>query len=66
MIRRKNSFGYIDFIRGKYIQNNVEHLKIIFEEMSIDEREANKNTTFYDIMEKYVEYTRHQLFVFFL
>jgi len=39
MIRRKNSFGYIDFIRGKYIQNNLEHLQIMFNEMSIEERE---------------------------
>ena len=23
MLRRKNSFGYIDFIRGKYVQNNI-------------------------------------------
>ena len=38
MIRRKDSFGYIDFIRGKYIQNNLEHLQIMFDEMSIDER----------------------------
>jgi 8-oxo-dGTP pyrophosphatase MutT (NUDIX family) len=39
MIRRKNSFGYIDFIRGKYVQNNLEHLQIMFNEMSIEEKE---------------------------
>ena len=39
MIRRKNSFGYIDFIRGKYVQNNLEHLQIMFDEMSVTERE---------------------------
>jgi 8-oxo-dGTP pyrophosphatase MutT (NUDIX family) len=39
MIRRKNSFGYIDFIRGKYIQNNLEHLQIMFNEMSIEEKQ---------------------------
>ena len=33
MIRRKDSFGYIDFIRGKYIQHNLEQLKNIFNEM---------------------------------
>ena len=38
MIRRKDSFGYIDFIRGKYLQNNLEHLQIMFDEMSVDER----------------------------
>ena len=39
MIRRKDSFGYIDFIRGKYVPNNYEHLQNIFNEMSILERE---------------------------
>jgi 8-oxo-dGTP pyrophosphatase MutT (NUDIX family) len=39
MIRRKDSFGYIDFIRGKYIPHNVEHLRSIFNEMSIVEKE---------------------------
>jgi 8-oxo-dGTP pyrophosphatase MutT (NUDIX family) len=39
MIRRKNSFGYIDFIRGKYVQNNLEHLQIMFNEMSIEEKQ---------------------------
>jgi 8-oxo-dGTP pyrophosphatase MutT (NUDIX family) len=39
MIRRKDSFGYIDFIRGKYIQHNIEQLQNIFNEMSILERD---------------------------
>jgi 8-oxo-dGTP pyrophosphatase MutT (NUDIX family) len=38
MIRRKNSFGYIDFIRGKYTQNNLVHLQVMFNEMSIYEK----------------------------
>jgi ADP-ribose pyrophosphatase YjhB (NUDIX family) len=46
MIRRKNSFGYIDFIRGKYLQNNLEHLQSIFNEMSISERENIRDTDF--------------------
>jgi len=51
MIRRKNSFGYIDFIRGKYIANNLEHLEILFNEMSIEEKEQIRNQTF-DILWK--------------
>jgi 8-oxo-dGTP pyrophosphatase MutT (NUDIX family) len=39
MIRRKNSFGYIDFMRGKYAPNDLEHLQIMFNEMSIEEKE---------------------------
>lgn len=46
MIRRKNSFGYIDFIRGKYIQNNLEHLQIMFNEMSMEEREQIRTNNF--------------------
>jgi 8-oxo-dGTP pyrophosphatase MutT (NUDIX family) len=46
MIRRKNSFGYIDFIRGKYIQNNLDHLQSMFNEMSIEERELIRTCRF--------------------
>jgi 8-oxo-dGTP pyrophosphatase MutT (NUDIX family) len=46
MIRRKNSFGYIDFIRGKYSPDDLEHLETIFNEMSIDEKELIKNNDF--------------------
>jgi 8-oxo-dGTP pyrophosphatase MutT (NUDIX family) len=42
MIRRKNSFGFIDFMRGKYIYNNVEHLQIMVDEMSVLEKEQIK------------------------
>ena len=48
MIRRKDSFGYIDFIRGKYMPNNLEHLQSMFNEMSVNERaqiEANEFDT---------------------
>jgi len=46
MIRRKNSFGYIDFMRGKYILNNLEHLQHIFNEMSIEEKELIRKHNF--------------------
>lgn len=46
MIRRKDSFGYIDFIRGKYMPNNLEQLQHIFNEMSIYEREKIKHNDF--------------------
>jgi 8-oxo-dGTP pyrophosphatase MutT (NUDIX family) len=39
MLRRKDSFGYIDFIRGKYSPNNIEHLQSIIDEMSIQEKQ---------------------------
>jgi 8-oxo-dGTP pyrophosphatase MutT (NUDIX family) len=46
MIRRKDSFGYIDFIRGKYVLNNLEQLQSIFNEMSITEREKIRENDF--------------------
>ena len=38
MIRRKDSFGYIDFIRGKYSPYNLNQLNTIIDEMSLDEK----------------------------
>jgi 8-oxo-dGTP pyrophosphatase MutT (NUDIX family) len=38
MIRRKDSFGYIDFIRGKYSPYNIEQLQKSVDEMSIQEK----------------------------
>ena len=46
MIRRKDSFGYIDFIRGKYVLNNLEHIQSIVNEMSMSEREKIGSTDF--------------------
>jgi 8-oxo-dGTP pyrophosphatase MutT (NUDIX family) len=46
MIRRKNSFGYIDFIRGKYSPYNIHQLQNIINEMSISEKEKIKEKTF--------------------
>jgi len=39
MIRRKDSFGYIDFIRGKYSPYNLLQLMTMIDEMSIEEKE---------------------------
>jgi 8-oxo-dGTP pyrophosphatase MutT (NUDIX family) len=38
MIRRKDSFGYIDFVRGKYSPYNLTQLNTIIDEMSLDEK----------------------------
>jgi 8-oxo-dGTP pyrophosphatase MutT (NUDIX family) len=34
MIRRKDSFGFIDFIRGKYTTHNIKQIQNIVDEMS--------------------------------
>lgn len=46
MLLRKDSFGYIDLIRGKYVINNIEQLQYIFNEMSSNEKELIKNNDF--------------------
>ena len=46
MIRRKDTFGYIDFLRGKYSPYNVEQLQTIIDEMSIEEKERIKNENY--------------------
>jgi 8-oxo-dGTP pyrophosphatase MutT (NUDIX family) len=38
MIRRKDSFGYIDFIRGKYSVTNRFQVQKCIDEMSLDEK----------------------------
>ena len=39
MIRRKDSFGFIDFIRGKYLLHNISQIQDIINEMSLFEKE---------------------------
>jgi hypothetical protein len=46
MLRRKDSFGYIDIIRGKYSMSNMIQLQTIVDEMSIAEKERLTTTSF--------------------
>jgi 8-oxo-dGTP pyrophosphatase MutT (NUDIX family) len=39
MLRRKDSFGYIDFVRGKYSPYNIYQIQNIVDEMSNSEKE---------------------------
>jgi 8-oxo-dGTP pyrophosphatase MutT (NUDIX family) len=50
MIRRKNSFGFIDFIRGKYNFENIFQLQKIIDEMSIEEKEKILTLSFEDLL----------------
>ena len=52
MIRRKDSFGYIDFIRGKYSPHNICQLQKIIDEMSIDEKKRILEFSFDQLWEK--------------
>ena len=46
MLRRKDSFGYIDLLRGKYVLTNIEQIQNIFNEMSVEERNRIKENNF--------------------
>ena len=46
MIQRRHTFGYIDFVRGKYLINNVEYLHKLFNEMSISEKQDISTKSF--------------------
>ena len=46
MIRRKDSFGYIDFIRGKYSPHNIGQIQTIINEMSVFEKEQILTNSF--------------------
>ena len=49
MIRRKDSFGYIDFIRGKYLCYNIHQLQKIVNEMSLEEKEKIVELSFSEL-----------------
>jgi|TARA_Y100000992_G_scaffold302592_1_gene277568 ADP-ribose pyrophosphatase YjhB (NUDIX family) len=52
IIRRRNTLGYIDFMRGKYILHNVEHIKNIIDEMTLEEKDNLLHKSFYHNWEK--------------
>lgn len=48
-IRRKNTFGFIDFIKGNYTMTNKFHLQNMFDEMTINEKQVLLDQSFNDI-----------------
>lgn len=46
MIRRKDSLGFVEFVRGKYPLTNRGYILNILNEMTLDEREQLKTQTF--------------------
>lgn len=57
MIRRKDSFGYIDFIRGKYSPYNIIQTQNIINEMSVEEKLRILKTSFDELWRKMWGYT---------
>lgn len=52
MLRRKDSFGYIDFIRGKYSPYNIYQITNIVDQMSNAEKNSILNLTFDELWRK--------------
>ena len=52
MIRRKDTFGYIDFIRGKYSPYNIHQIQNLINEMSINEKERILEESFSELWNK--------------
>jgi 8-oxo-dGTP pyrophosphatase MutT (NUDIX family) len=48
-IRRKNTFGFIDFLKGNYTISNKFHLQNMFDEMTMNEKTMLKNNTFNEL-----------------
>ena len=49
MIRRKDSFGFIDFMRGKYSPYNIFQVQNIVNEMSLSEKQRILTESFNDL-----------------
>jgi len=52
MIRRKDTFGYIDFIRGKYSPYNISQIQELINQMSLREKEEILTEKFIDLWNK--------------
>ena len=49
MIRRRNSYAYVEFIRGKYVFTNICYLLNLLSSMTVDEREMIKTKDFEEL-----------------
>ena len=46
MIRRKNTLGYLEFIRGRYSVDDINHIISLFNQMTIEEVKDIENNNF--------------------
>ena len=49
MIQRKDSLGFVEFMRGKYPIHNIEYIQNIFNEMTVSEKERIRTKSFDDL-----------------
>ena len=50
MIRRKDTLGFIDFMRGKYSIYNKDYIKNMILQMTMEERELLKTLDFQELI----------------
>jgi len=59
IIRRRDSFGFVDFVRGKYSLNDEAYIQRIIDEMTVSEKENLLRLTFEQLWRLlWGEYTR--------
>lgn len=61
-IRRKNTFGFIDFIKGNYTTSNKFHLQNMFDEMTLNEKTMLKNNSFKELWCHLWDYDINKIF----
>ena len=52
LVQRKDSLGYVDFLRGKYNEKNLFQLKNIIQEMTLSEKENIIHHTYSELWDK--------------
>ena len=50
MICRKDTFGYVEFMRGKYKEYNQKYIQNLFEEMTVNERDKLISNIHFDTL----------------
>lgn len=51
MVCRRNTIGFVQFIRGKYVLNDINYIQKLFDVMTNEEVDAIKNSSFDDLWE---------------
>lgn len=49
MVRRKNTLGFLEFIRGRYLIDDLDHIMSLFEQMTLYEIDNIKKGVFKDL-----------------
>ena len=59
MICRSNTFGYIDFMKGNYSLTNIDHIRILIDEMTILEKTKRLELSFEDLYRRLTKPNKH-------